>query len=120
MDTTKPPVFSCSPAELSARLSSADAPLLIDVRKTEAYLASPHTLPGALRRDPCEVETWAATLPPATQVVVACVHGHEVSQTVMAALRSRGVNAVFLQGGVEAWRAQAVAGQDEKHNWKPL
>jgi superoxide dismutase, Fe-Mn family len=53
-------------------------------------------------------------------VVVACVHGHEVSRTVMAALRSRGVNAVFLQGGVEAWRAQAVAGQDEKHNWKPL
>ncbi|WP_210543161.1 chromate resistance protein ChrB domain-containing protein [Rhodoferax sp. PAMC 29310] len=106
MDTTKPPVFSCSPAELSAQLCSNDAPLLIDVRKNEAYQASPHSLPGALRRGPFEVEAWAATLPPATQVVVACVHGHEVSQTTMTALRSRGINAIFLQGGVEAWREQ--------------
>jgi thiosulfate sulfurtransferase len=120
MDTTKPPVFSCSPAALSERLSSADAPLLIDVRKTEAYRASARSLPGALRRDPFEVEAWAATLPPATQVVVACVHGHEVSQTVMAVLRSRGINAVFLQGGVEAWCAQAVDGQDDKPKGKPL
>lgn len=108
MDTTKPPVFSCSPAELSALLLSTEAPLIVDVRKNAAFLSASFTLPGALYRDPFDIDTWATTLPPARQVVVACVHGHEVSQGAMAALRGRGINALFLQEGVEAWREQGL------------
>jgi rhodanese-related sulfurtransferase len=126
MDTTKPPVFSCSPAELFVLLSSTEAPLLVDVRKTEACEGSAYTLPGALRRNASQTALWATMLPSARQVVVACVHGREVSQGVMSVLRSHGINASFLQGGVEGWREQGypvttkdVTGLDEKHDGTP-
>ena len=112
MDTTKPPFmpsslaseYSCTVAALAMQLASHAAPLVIDVRKNEAFTTSADTLPGALRRDPLQVDTWASTLPMAAAVLVYCVHGHEVSQNTVKALRQRGVHATFLQGGIEAWR----------------
>lgn len=112
MDTTKPtslsspaaPVNACSAATLTALLRLNSAPLVIDVRKHEAFTTSEYTLPGALRRDPLTLETWADTLPTASTVLVYCVHGHEVSQNVASALGQQGVHASFLQGGIEAWR----------------
>ena len=113
MDTTKPSFslsdFSLSPAELTRQLQSGAAPLVVDVRKNAAFLASPFTLPGALRRDPFQLESWADALPAASAVLVYCVHGHEVSQTTMAALRQRGINALFLIGGMSAWCDQGYA-----------
>lgn len=107
MDTTKPSSYCVSPTELATQLRGAAAPLLVDVRKTEAFDASAYLLPGALRRDPLQVAQWAVTLPAAASVLVYCIHGHEVSQNTMTALRQRGLNASFLQGGIEAWREQA-------------
>ena len=108
MDTTNPSSDSssyfCSPADLAAQLRSSDAPLLIDVRKNEAFIASGYALPGALRRDPLHADAWASTLPAAASVLVYCVHGHQVSQNTMTTLRQRGITAHFLQGGIEAWR----------------
>ena len=39
-------------------------------------------------------------------MVVYCVHGHEVSQGVAKALEEQGLLASYLEGGVEAWKAQ--------------
>ena len=108
MDTTKPTSCSVSPGELASQLRAADAPLIVDVRKQKAFAASGYALPGALRRDPLQVAQWAATLPAAASVLVYCIHGHEVSQGTMAAMRQLGINASFLQGGIEAWREQAL------------
>ena len=113
MDTTKPLFIpsslasgeGCTAAALALQLATNAAPLLIDVRKNEAFAAAGDTLPGALRRDPLQVDTWATTLPAAATVLVYCVHGHEVSQNTVKALRQRGIHATFLQGGIEAWRA---------------
>lgn len=113
MDTTKPsfysPDFSLSPAGLALQLQASDALLVIDVRKNEAFYASGYTLPGALRRDPLQLDAWADALPAASAVLVYCVHGHEVSQSIMAALRQRGINALFLLGGIAAWCEQGHA-----------
>ena len=110
MDTTKPTSCSVSPAELATLLPDvAAAPLLVDVRKNEAFAASPYLLPGALRRDPLQVNQWAGDLPGAGTVLVYCVHGQEVSQNTATALRQRGINASFLQGGIEAWHDQQHA-----------
>jgi rhodanese-related sulfurtransferase len=110
MDTAKSNLLSSSffstPHALALQLLSHDAPLLIDVRKTESFIASEYTLPGALRRDPLLLDSWARTLPDATSVLVFCVHGQEVSQTTATALRQLGINALFLQGGIEQWRVQ--------------
>ncbi|MDO9164700.1 MAG: chromate resistance protein [Rhodoferax sp.] len=108
MDTTKSPSFSTSPALLAEQLRGATAPLIVDVRKSGAFAASAYLLPGALRRDPVHVAQWAATLPAAASVLVYCIHGQEVSQNTMTALRQRGINAFFLQGGIEAWHEQTL------------
>jgi rhodanese-related sulfurtransferase len=110
MDTEKPTQlsssFNCTPHALAAQLLSNDAPLLIDVRKNELFLACGYILPAALRRDPVQFDSWACTLPVATSVILYCAHGHELSQNMTMALRQRGVPAHYLQGGIEQWRAQ--------------
>ena len=93
-------------ASLSTSLASKSAPLLIDVRRREAFLKDTKTAAGALRRDPERVSSWAKELPPAEKIVVFCVHGHEVSQNAAKALREAGVSAYYLEGGLEeGWKA---------------
>ena len=81
-------------------------PIVIDVRREPAYLASREMVGGALRRKPEQVGAWARSLPAASGVVVYCVHGHEVSQQAAAALAQAGIKAHFLEGGLEeGWKA---------------
>ena len=90
---------SISAADLRKALASARPPLVIDVRRTERFRESPYMMKGALRRDPAAVAQWKEALPRGQDVVVYCVHGHEVSQNAAKALGAR-----FLEGGIEAWR----------------
>jgi rhodanese-related sulfurtransferase len=87
-----------TPAALAQSLSSPRAPLVIDVRRNERFLESNYLIDGALHRDPERVEEWKRALPANAEVVVYCVHGHEVSQNVAKALGAR-----YLEGGIEAW-----------------
>jgi rhodanese-related sulfurtransferase len=92
-----------SVANLTQSLGGTSAPLLIDVRRREAFLKDTKTISGALRRDPELVASWARELPAAEKVVVFCVHGHEVSQGVAKALKEQGREAAFLEGGLAEW-----------------
>jgi rhodanese-related sulfurtransferase len=94
---------SISVKNLSASLEGAAAPLLIDVRRREAFVKDTKTVAGALRRDPERVSDWARELPTAGKVVVYCVHGHEVSQGVAKALNAQGREAAYLEGGLADW-----------------
>lgn len=96
--------FFISATGLKNLLDSEKPPLLFDVRKAGAYAQSGQILPGATWRDHTEVDVWAREIPPATPVVVYCVHGHEVSQGAGSALRELGVDARVLEGGFEGWR----------------
>lgn len=95
---------SLNPAALRQALLSSQPPLVIDVRKTPAYLAAPDMIRGALHRDPAALESWRRTLPAAAPVIVYCVHGHEVSQGVAQALGAR-----YLEGGIEHWDGERMA-----------
>jgi rhodanese-related sulfurtransferase len=101
MDTVIP---SISVSDLFARLGSPRWPVVLDVRRPPAYDRDEATLPAALRCLPDEVETFAASLAPGTEIVCSCVHGHEVSQGAASALRARRFDARYLEGGVEHWR----------------
>lgn len=92
---------SISPEQLIAARNAVAAPLLIDVRREAAFLAAPDMAAGALRRDPATVDSWAAELPATARIAVYCVHGHEVSQNVARTLRSRGLDAQFVEHGIE-------------------
>ena len=89
-----------SAASLRQSLASSRPPLVIDVRKGPTFLGATDLIRGALRRDPLRVDDWMKTLPRDAEVVVYCVHGHEVSQGAAKAL-----GAGYLEGGIEAWRA---------------
>jgi rhodanese-related sulfurtransferase len=92
---------SISAAILKQSIRSSAPPLVIDVRRNERFRESPYLLKGALRRDPERVQEWKKSLPRAASVVVYCVHGHEVSQSVAKALGAR-----YLEGGIEHWREE--------------
>jgi rhodanese-related sulfurtransferase len=102
--------LTISSSELQSALTGNHAPLVIDVRKSDAFRAAPDMVQGALRRDPECVATWAAELPRAGAAVVYCVHGHAVSQKVAAALAATGLSARYLVGGIEeGWKAAGGA-----------
>ena len=99
MDASASPA-SISAASLRRSLASSRPPLIIDVRRAERFLEAPDLIHGALRRDPARAAEWAKSLPAEADVVVYCVHGHEVSQNAAKAAGAR-----YLEGGFEAWRA---------------
>jgi rhodanese-related sulfurtransferase len=93
-----------SAASLRQSLASDRPPLVIDVRKNDRFREAPDLIRGALRRDPLRVAEWGKSLPSEADVVVYCVHGHEVSQGAAKALAAMGLNASFLEAGLEGWR----------------
>jgi rhodanese-related sulfurtransferase len=90
---------------LRSELSAPEAPLLIDVRRKSSYLEAAEKAQGALRREPGAVADWARALPRAARIVVYCARGGEVSQGVASELIRRGLDARYLEGGFEGWRA---------------
>jgi rhodanese-related sulfurtransferase len=115
MDTMN---FSIKPSELLKRiqrLESANAPLILDVRKAPAFDKSAHMIAGALRCLPDQVVAFVQSQSPqdsAHEIIVYCVYGHAVSQGAAALLRSQGWNARFLAGGIAGGEDGVDAGED--------
>nr|WP_283254354.1 rhodanese-like domain-containing protein [Ramlibacter paludis] len=85
---------------MAALLRGAAPPLLLDVRRPQRFAESEWLLPGAVYCAPADVAAFARSRPPA-EVVVYCVHGHEVSQEAARTLREAGWKARWLQGGID-------------------
>jgi len=94
----------CAVDQLRARGREAFPPTIVDVRRRAAFERDPVRIPMSIRREPEAVDAWAAHLEPWRPVVVYCVHGHEVGQNAATALRTHGLDATYLQGGLEQWR----------------
>ena len=94
---------SINPQELRKRLTGVEAPSLIDVRRKPDYEADPKKIVGAIWRDPEKIEDWVKDLPSDASAVVYCVKGGSVSQTVADRLQKEGLDAMFLEGGLQAW-----------------
>ena len=112
MDTVTP---SISVSRLLQYYGSASAPFLIDVRRLPTFSSEKRMIAGATWRDPATVDDWIKFMPRHREVAVYCVHGHEISKNTCAALRAAGVNAYFVEGGIEAWMAAAgpTVGKDD-------
>ena len=95
-----------TPIELKQRLAAFPPPTLVDVRRQPAFDEDRAVIPGAVRRLPEAVDAWAAAIEPWRPVVVYCVRGHEVGQGAAAALRAHGLDARYVAGGLEQWRAE--------------
>jgi rhodanese-related sulfurtransferase len=99
----------CMNAMTCSELRASPEMLVLDVRRRKAYQEAADMIAGALRREPEGVGDWAKMLPRASSVVAYCVHGHEVSQGVAKALGESGIQASYLEGGIEGWKAQSGA-----------
>jgi len=97
-------VEQCSEA-LGASFDDASAARFVDVRRAGVFKHADAVIDGAEWRDPAEVDSWAGELTSGEDVVVYCVFGHEVGRTTAMRLRAAGVNARFLRGGIEGWKA---------------
>jgi rhodanese-related sulfurtransferase len=78
---------------------------LIDVRRKPDLDASSEALPGATWHDPEKLAEWADSLPRDKNIVLYCVRGGSVSNSVVDALQAKGLCASFIDGGIEGWKA---------------
>jgi superoxide dismutase, Fe-Mn family len=88
-----------------AAADEIDGSILLDARRAGVFAEADALLPGASWRDPAAVDEWGAALPQDRSVVVYCVYGHEVGRATAMRLRARGLDARFLRGGIDAWKA---------------
>ncbi len=77
---------------------------LIDVRRKEDYEADSCAIPGSTWFDPANIDNWCSTLPTDEEVVLYCVRGGAVSNSVVDTLQAKGVKARFIEGGITAWK----------------
>jgi rhodanese-related sulfurtransferase len=92
--------------QLKSRIAEGKITLL-DVRRKADYEAAPATIPGAVWRDPEQVDQWRAEI--TGGAVLYCVRGGSVSQSVCQQLSEAGIDATYLEGGLAAWTGQGEA-----------
>lgn len=95
--------YFVSSSQLWSRIGTAQAPLILDVRRREVLDAARGLIPTAIWRQPETFAEWVPALGRDRPIVVACRYGHQLSQMVAADLRARGVAAQVLEGGYQAW-----------------
>lgn len=88
---------------LETLLKDKEKMTLLDVRRKSDYLATPGKISSADWQDPENTGTWAKQLPKDRLTVVYCVKGGSVSRSVADQLHQEGLEAVFLEGGLNAW-----------------
>lgn len=79
---------------------------LLDVRRKSDHEADPDMIPGAVWRDPDQVDLWSSELAKCHRTVIYCVRGGSVSRSVSDNLRQKGFDVAYLDGGIKAWTAQ--------------
>ncbi|MEM9580796.1 MAG: chromate resistance protein ChrB domain-containing protein [Pseudomonadota bacterium] len=92
-----------TPSQLSRLLGTPEMPCLLDVCLPEDFTEDPRVIPTARRLGFERVEDIAADLQ-GQRVVIICQKGKKLSQGAAALLRTHGVAAEALQGGIIGWR----------------
>jgi len=93
-----------TPDELKALVRENKELVILDVRRKADYEAEKHLIPGAVWRDPEQIESWSADIPKDREVALYCVKGGSASQSVADRLRRQNVKACYVAGGLKAWR----------------
>jgi rhodanese-related sulfurtransferase len=78
--------------------------MIVDVRRKSDYEADKEVIPGAVWRDPEQVEEWRKDLPEQKDIVIYCVRGGSVSQSVSKRLSDAKINVKIIEGGMAAWK----------------
>jgi rhodanese-related sulfurtransferase len=90
------------PADFTAL---ADTALVLDVRRKNDRETSNEFVFGALWKDPEQIDQWIEGVPKTHEVIIYCVRGGAVSNSVVDRLQADGVQARFIEGGLEGLKA---------------
>jgi rhodanese-related sulfurtransferase len=90
---------------LPANAINPSAVYVLDVRREADYAASNESLPGAHWKNPEHLAEWTDSLPQDQAIVLYCVRGGAVSNSVVDALQAKGLQARYIDGGIEGWKA---------------
>lgn len=93
-----PSLNHIAPDKLARLVGTHGSPAIIDVRPTD----DAQVIPGSLRLAAAKVETWSSTV--GSAAVVVDENGASAAQATAAWLRTEGVAADVLEGGIAAWR----------------
>jgi len=94
-----------SSEQLIPLIGAADCPVIVDVRREQAFRSSSTRIAGAIWRNHMAASDWRHDLPNGRPVVVYCVHGHNVSALAAALLAADATDVSILEGGIEAYAA---------------
>lgn len=92
-----------APAQLLRLIGTPDAPVLADICIDEDFAADPYLIPGSFRHPHSDAAGLRDRLQ-GRRCVVICQKGLKLSQGLTSWLRSDGIEAEYLQGGMLAWR----------------
>lgn len=90
-------------AQLMRLIGTPDAPILIDICIDEDFAEDPRLIPTSFRHPFNRIRELAGALQERKTVFI-CHKGKKLSQGAMALLRTDGVDAEVLEGGITAWR----------------
>jgi len=93
-----------TPLALKERMVEDKIILVLDVRRNADYEADKEMIPDAIRRNPEQIDQWVQEIPKDKDVVVYCIRGGSVSNSVVDKLLAAGVNVRYIEGGWEAWK----------------
>ena len=97
-----------TPEELKKKLDAGEDVLVVDLRHSLDFDASPETIPGALHVDAAELEEASEVIPRDREIVLFCACPNEATAARLALLlRSKGITRIRpLAGGYEGWRSR--------------
>ena len=107
-----------TPDVLKTLLAGEAPPVLLDVRRVEDRAKEPAGVPGAIWHDPATIDAWTPGLDPDSEIVLYCVRGGSVSNSVLDTLLAQGLKARYIDGGLEGWKA-AVRAMDTQEVPQP-
>ena len=94
-----------APRTIAASDLNPDTTLVFDIRREADFAASGDIIPGAMWKNPEKIDIWVGALPRTQDVVVYCVRGGGVSNSVIDRLHAEGIKARYIEGGIEAYKA---------------
>lgn len=78
--------------------------LILDVRRRTDYENDDAIIPRAIWRDPDSIVDWSQDLSKDKEIILYCVRGATVSNTVLDQLLEMGFKARYIEGGIEGWK----------------
>ena len=85
--------------------SNAAQAIVLDVRRRTDIDASNEAILGASWKNPEQIDQWIGALPKNQDVVIYCVRGGGVSNSEVDRLQAESVQARFIEGGIEGYKA---------------